>query len=49
MTPFISYTDMKTKYPIEVIDLGHQTDHITPKILNYSWNMMLILRMLDFS
>ena len=29
MTPFISYTDMKTKYPIEVIGLGHQSDHIT--------------------
>ena len=23
--------DMKTKYPIEIIDLGHQLDHITPK------------------
>ena len=22
---------MKTKYPIEVIDLRHQSDHITPK------------------
>ena len=31
MTPFISYTDMKTKYPIEVVDLRHQPDHITPK------------------
>ena len=31
MTPFISYIDMKTKYPIEVIDLRHQSDHITPK------------------
>ena len=29
--PFISYTDMKTKYPIEIIDLRHQSDHITPK------------------
>ena len=27
----ISYTDMKTKYPIEIIDLRHQSDHITPK------------------
>ena len=26
----ISYTDMKTKYPIEIIDLKHQSDHITP-------------------
>ena len=31
MTPFISYPDMKTKYSIEVIDLRHQSDHITPK------------------
>ena len=28
MTPFISYTDTKTKYPIEVIDLKHQHEHI---------------------
>ena len=31
MTPFTSYTDMKTNYPIEVIDLRHQSDHMTPK------------------
>ena len=31
LNPLISYTDMKTKYPIEIIDLGHQSDHITPK------------------
>ena len=31
MSPFISYLDMKTKYPIEVIDLRHQPDHKTPK------------------
>ena len=31
MSPFISYPDMKTKYPIEIKDLGHQSDHITPK------------------
>ena len=31
MSPFISYPDMKTKYPVEVIDLRHQPDHITPK------------------
>ena len=29
--PFISYPDMKTKYPIAVIDLRHQPEHITPK------------------
>ena len=31
MTPSISYTDMKYKYPIQVIDLRFQVDHITPK------------------
>ena len=31
MSPFISYPDMKTKYPIEIIDLRHQTDHFSPK------------------
>ena len=31
MSPFLSYPDMKTKYPIEIIDLRHQFDHITPK------------------
>ena len=31
MNPFISYTDMKNKYPIPKIDLRQQVDHITPK------------------
>ena len=31
MNPIISYPDMKTKYPIEIIELRHQTDHISPK------------------
>ena len=31
MSQFISYPDMKTKYPIELIDLRHQSNHITPK------------------
>ena len=31
MSPFISYPDMKTKYPIQIKDLGHQSDHITRK------------------
>ena len=29
--PFISYTDMKNKYPIQVIDLRYHADHITPQ------------------
>ena len=39
LSPFISYPDMKTKHPIEIIDLRHQADHITlkkiPLILEY--------------
>ena len=31
MNPFISYIDMKNRYPIQVIDLRHQMDHIAPK------------------
>ena len=31
MSPFISYPDMKTKYPTELLDLRQQLDHITPK------------------
>ena len=31
LSPFISYTDMKTKYPIEIVELKHQPEHITPK------------------
>ena len=30
MSPFVSYPDMKTKYPIEIIDLKHQPDQTTP-------------------
>ena len=31
LNTFISYPDMKTKYPIEIVDLRHQSDHLTPK------------------
>ena len=31
MTPFISYPDMKTNYPIQKIDLRFQVDHIAPQ------------------
>ena len=34
LIPFVSYTDMKNKYPIQVIDLRFQADHITPKKIN---------------
>ena len=47
LNSFISYPDMETKYPIGIIDLRHQPDHITPKKSNYVNNMALILIMLD--
>ena len=31
MSPFTSYPEKKAKYPIEIIDLRHHSDHITPK------------------
>ena len=31
LSPFISYPDMKNKYPIQLIDLRFQVDHINPK------------------
>ena len=31
MQPYISYPDMKYLYPIQITDLRHQVDHITPK------------------
>ena len=31
LTPFVSYPEIKTEYPIQVIDLRFQPDHITPK------------------
>ena len=31
LSPIITYPDMKTKYPIEILDLRHQSDHITPR------------------
>ena len=31
LNPFISNSDIKTKYPIEIVDLRHQPNHISPK------------------
>ena len=31
MNPFINYVDVKNIYPIQVIDLRFQVDHINPK------------------
>ena len=46
MTPFKSYTDLKNKNPIHVIDLRHQVDHITPKKFSCWKNIKMILFML---
>ena len=48
MCPFISYPDMKTKHPIEIIELGNQPDLISPKNFNCFKNIAPILRMLNF-
>ena len=39
---------MKTKYPIEIIDLRNQADHITPKKIKYFKNTALILTTIDY-
>ena len=31
LQPYISYSDMKYLYPIQITDLRHQVDHLTPK------------------
>ena len=31
LQPYVSYSDMKYLYPIQITDLRHQVDHLTPK------------------
>ena len=31
LQPYITYPEMKYRYPIQITDLRHQVDHITPK------------------
>ena len=47
LRPFISYTDMKNKYPIQVIDLRFQVDHINPEKIIYLKNVGVLLILLD--
>ena len=49
MTPFRLYPDMKNKYPIQVIELRFQVDHITPKKINCLKNIEITQMMLDYS
>ena len=45
LNPFLTYPDMKNKFPIQVIDLRFQVDHITPINFNYLKNIEPILLM----
>ena len=47
LNPFISYPNLKDKYPIQLIDLRFQVDHITPKKYNYLRNIESNLLKLD--
>ena len=47
LSPYISYSDMKYLYPIQITDLRFQVDHITPKKFNYSKNFQKILTLKD--
>ena len=33
ISPFLNYTDMTSKYHIQIIDLRFQVDHINPKLI----------------
>ena len=35
LQPYITYPDMKYFYPIQITDLRHQVDHITPKKIQF--------------
>ena len=46
--PFISYTGMKSNYPIQVIDLRHQVDHTSSNRFNFLKNIETILQMPEY-
>ena len=43
----INYTDMKSIYHIQVIDLSFQVEHVSPKKFNYLRNIEVLLITLD--
>ena len=49
INPFISYPDLKSKYRIQVIDIGHQVDHITPRKLQLFQEYRNYSATLDYS
>ena len=48
LNPFVSHPEIKTKYPIQVIDLRFQADHITPKKFNCLKSTEQTLAVLDY-
>ena len=44
LNPFISYLDMKTFYPIQVIDLRFQTDYITAKKIRLFEEYVILIK-----
>ena len=48
LSPFVSYTDKKNNYPIQVIDLRYQADIITPKNFTCSKSTEQTQSMLDY-
>ena len=50
LSPFISYTDLKSKYPIQIIDLRFQVDHITPNFncLKITETLLLMVDYLSY-
>ena len=39
LNPYKSHKDMKTFYTIQVIDVWHQNDQITPKKIHFFWRI----------
>ena len=48
LNPFITYDKMKNYYPIQILDLRFQVDHISPKKIDFWKNMMIILLVLIY-
>ena len=47
LQPYISYPDMKNVYSIQITNLRHKDDHITPKKYKYSKTFLQIETMTD--
>ena len=49
LNPFINYVDMKSFYPVQIIDSKHQRDHITPEKIQLFEEYRKTLLMLEDS